>query len=488
MSWSETSDFAKCEQCGTEVFQPFTCSSCGRKLCFEHMLPESHRCLSQPKTLTPSAAPSAQISNGPEPVVKQRVKEKSPVHVASPAAVSDPPKASVKQPERKKIPAILSPVVQAPIAQKKVVKPPVELEKLAAPVPTLVKVPIVQEDSAKPRSVLVKVRVSCRKLPVYKLVVFATVALVLIAAVWVTPRLMSNMSWFSLSGNPSVAPSEEDIATFDTSATAPDSPTEYSYETLVCYALELINLDRQASGFQPVSLSTADSGQRHADEMLKNHYFSHWDTNGWKPCMRYTFSGGQGAVQENIAFTSGKFNVKEEIKKHEHNMMYDDAGSNWGHRDIILDPFHNRVSIGIAYDDDDFYFVQDFESCYVLWSTLFLSDQVRMQGTILKSNLSISHVAIHFDSVAPLTSQQLSGAPHNGVCGQGKYVGSVGPSGLKDAAGGMTIIAESWSKMGQTFDLAFDISPAFAQYGRGVYTLYLWTDSENCLTSLSVWN
>ena len=111
-----------------------------------------------------------------------------------------------------------------------------------------------------------------------------------------------------------------------------------------------------------------------------------------------------------------------------------------------------------------------------------------MQGTILKSNLSISHVAIYFDNVAPLTIQQLSSAPYNGGCSQGTYVGSAVPSGLKDAVGGMTIITATWSQMGQTFDLAFDLSPAFAQYGRGVYTLYLWTDSDNCLTSLSVWN
>ncbi len=46
-------------------------------------------------------------------------------------------------------------------------------------------------------------------------------------------------------------------------------------------------------------------------------------------------------------------------------MMYDDARSDWSHRDIIINPWHKKVSIGIAYDEDSVALVQQFEGDYV---------------------------------------------------------------------------------------------------------------------------
>ena len=39
----------RCEQCGKEVLFPFECSYCGKILCSEHRLPESHQCVGMPK-------------------------------------------------------------------------------------------------------------------------------------------------------------------------------------------------------------------------------------------------------------------------------------------------------------------------------------------------------------------------------------------------------------------------------------------------------
>ena len=41
-------------------------------------------------------------------------------------------------------------------------------------------------------------------------------------------------------------------------------------------------------------------------------------------------------------------------------MVYDDADSNWGHRDTMLDPAHSEVSIGVAFDDEFISLVQHF--------------------------------------------------------------------------------------------------------------------------------
>lgn len=79
------------------------------------------------------------------------------------------------------------------------------------------------------------------------------------------------------------------------------SPKNYSHEELVNYTLSLINSDRNGYVVNPngtinewvmpigenypqnVSLSSVDSAQQHADDMLENHYFSHWDTQSYKP-------------------------------------------------------------------------------------------------------------------------------------------------------------------------------------------------------------
>jgi len=327
------------------------------------------------------------------------------------------------------------------------------------------------------------------------------------AAIAVIAVIISVILWsaypslINLNQNPSVSPSPSPTApvpttTPRTTPTPSDSaPSETVNQELVEYALSLINSDRQDYGLQNVTLSSVDSGQRHAENLLEAKVLSHWDTDGYKPYMRYTLANGKGAVSENAAwaYNSGGIDPFEAIKQLEHDMMYDDASSNWGHRDNILNAFHNKVSIGIAYDHTNIYFVEDFEDNYVSWSTLTLSTQVVMQGTILKEDESISRVAIYFDNPTPLTTQQLDNPPYDSSYDSGTYVGMVvspPPAGSHylPPEEGILIVADTWSEAGQNFDIRFDMSDAFAQNGEGVYTLYLWTESNNQLTSLSIWN
>jgi len=322
-----------------------------------------------------------------------------------------------------------------------------------------------------------------------KLVALSAIIIIIGAIIWSAYPYLIQLTQ-SPSASTSPVPSTTPPPT-----TSPDTtPSEVNYEELVDYVLSLINSDRQSRGLQNVTLSSIDSGQRHADDMLANQFFSHWDTNGYKPYMRYTLAGGKGSVAENCAAQLGFYsNLKEALKGMEWRMMYDDADSNWGHRDNILDPLHNKVSIGIAFDDNDIYLVQDFEDDYVSWATLSLSNKVVMQGTILKAGESISQVAIYFDNPMPLTTKQLSNPPYDGSYDVGTYVGMVvspPPLGSQylPPEEGILIVADTWSEAGQNFNIRFDMSTAFAQYGRGVYTLYLWTDSNNHLTTLSIWN
>ncbi len=224
--------------------------------------------------------------------------------------------------------------------------------------------------------------------------------------------------------------------------------------------------------------------------MLKNDYFSHWGTDGSKPYMRYTSAGGKGAVAENIAaYTQGRpSDLGAGLKDLENGMMYNDAGSNWGHRDNILNPLHNEVSIGISYDSNHLYFVEDFINDYVQWSTFtVIQNQVSLAGTISKQ-MTLSEVNIFYESwPINLTKYQLDNSPYNGAYTQGTFVGMALPPNYQSQQG-ITITAQTWVQSGLTFQIEFDISQAFNLYGKGVYTIYLQTSSQDFLTTYSIWH
>jgi uncharacterized protein YkwD len=274
-------------------------------------------------------------------------------------------------------------------------------------------------------------------------------------------------------------------------STLPETPIN---EELINYALSLINSDRQSQGLQNVTLSSVDSGQRHADDMLANNFFSHWGTDGYKPYMRYTLAGGKGAVAENCAWqglTGNIFaiDVKSALKDMEWSMMYDDESSNWGHRDNIRDPQHNKVSIGVAYDNHNVYLVQDFENDYVSWDVLNINNnQVTLQGTTQGQQSNIQQIAIFYDNPTSLTPSQLKQTPYQGGYDAGTYVGLALPPNWQ-ATEGITLTADSWTQNGNNFQISFSLSQAVAAFGKGVYTLYFETGSStaDALLTYSVW-
>lgn len=272
------------------------------------------------------------------------------------------------------------------------------------------------------------------------------------------------------------------------------SPNGERDEALVSYALSLINFDREAYGLENVALSDVNSGQIHAEDMLRNSFFSHWDLNGYKPYMRYSLAGGKGAVAENIAamYSHGP-DLKGALAELERLMMYEDAEWDWGHRDNILNPFHNKVSIGVAYDALNLYFVEDFEDDHINWETFTVNNYaVTMNGTFQESGYIIRDVAIYYDNATSLTIEQFNNSPYNGSYNRGTFVGLALPPNWR-ATGGVTITAEEWSQTGDSFQINFDISRALSTQGAGVYTLYLVANVENnatdtdTFTSYSVW-
>ena len=327
-----------------------------------------------------------------------------------------------------------------------------------------------------------------------------------LAALTVIAAIVGAIIWsaypaiIQLTQSPSATPSPSTtspvpISSPQNTPTSPDAtPETVNHKELVDYALALINSDRQANGLQNVTLSSVGSGQHHADNMLENQFFSHWDTNGYKPYMRYTSAGGKGAVAENCAWKWATGNifgtdVKSALKDMEWSMMYDDASSNWGHRDNILDPLHNSVSIGVAYDNHNVYLVQDFENDYVSWNVLSVdNNQVTLQGTEQGEQANIKQIAIFYDNPVPLTPSQLEQAEYQDGYDAGTYVGLVLPPNWH-ATGGITVTADSWTQSGSNFQISFSLSQAVATFSEGVYTLYLETGSstDDALLTYSIW-
>ncbi len=269
----------------------------------------------------------------------------------------------------------------------------------------------------------------------------------------------------------------------------PVQPTYVPSNALVVYALSLINHDRNTYGLQNVTASNITSAQQHADSMLEYSYFSHWDTYGMKPYMRYTLLGGTGAVDENIGYIYSSLgeNVTKTLAQIEYDFVYNDEQCcNDGHRDNILDANHTQVSIGIAYNATTVYFVQDFINNYVSWMdntpAADASQNVYLSG-ILTPGYNLTSVEVSYDPpIMNLTPAELADSPYNGPYAQGTVIAGVGYSrfGRRFFYPNITTVnATTYSIQANRFNVQFPLAGLIRQYGSGEYTVDLWLASGN---------
>ena len=310
-----------------------------------------------------------------------------------------------------------------------------------------------------------------------------------------------------------------------------DYPPDYG--AIANFTLSVINEDRRAAGLQPVSLSGVPSGQQHADSMAYYGYFSHWDNQGYKPYMRYTLIGGTGSVEENAALnycTTSQPNSTRDIAASCSLQTLENAinGSEWmmmnndtaccsnGHRANILDPIHNQVSLGVAYNSTTVYLVEDFENSYIGSESLQVSSGVvTLHGLIpayqkgWMESESGAEISVYFDptpSNISLSAMRLltscdkyselsepASCQYQGAYTSGTPISTVFypcPAGRVCSSSGNFTYAQQWQMTYSTgaFDIVFSISALEAAYGNGVYTFYLWPAevATGPITSLSV--
>ena len=278
-----------------------------------------------------------------------------------------------------------------------------------------------------------------------------------------------------------------------------DVPYPADYDRMATFALGLINKDRADFNLSSVQQTSLNVAQQHADSMLRYGYFSHWDTQGYKPYIRYSLLGGRGAVAENIAYASvrpGHYSsasdVEPVLRMLESSMMYNDSVCcNDGHRENILNPLHTRVSIGIAYNYTTVFFAEDFENYY--FDLAFSVDQsyaVSIGGSPVGGGSSPTEVLVTFDATPAAESPyELNTGPSE--YDPGTVIGGVLPPCTLQCSRfihGVTEYATAWTFTPTQAALVFSLSKFVEAKGAGVYTIYILegNDTGTALTSISV--
>lgn len=271
----------------------------------------------------------------------------------------------------------------------------------------------------------------------------------------------------------------------------PTPKPQITQAELLKFAVEQINKDRAEQGLSPVLLSNNQAAQIHAEDILKTKTISHWMTNGEKPYMTYTIFGGTGDVSQNISFSGyddieqckrpyvicEKIEPFDAIKKAEYGMMYNDAYSNWGHRDNIIRPSHTHVSIGIAYDDYTFVFVQNFEDNYLDGSIQYSNNLVQINGNLREGK--VLNIGIFYDRLPTPSLYELH--KDDSFYELGELVAIVEhplpPNTYYDQPSDyQLIVANSWQENGQNLSISFDTSKVFSH--SGVYTVGIWLENK----------
>ena len=300
------------------------------------------------------------------------------------------------------------------------------------------------------------------------------------------------------------------------------------------YMLGLINDARLDAGIPPVTFGGNRAAQLHAESLLEHCVASHWSMDGLKPYMRYSLAGGYQSNAENVSgldYCYSRSDWVEPLSSFEAEAREEIRGflASPGHRENILDPWHKRVNIGLAWDSYNLRVVQHFEGNYVEYDRLpqIKNAVLSLAGHTKNGARFLSDdefgVQIYFDRPPmPLTRGQVSRTycyaggvlvsslrPPAAVLSywtEDEYLHSYrpcpdpydvsgdipGPQSDKEAdslwrrayEASKTaretslrvpwITASEWNAAGERFEVTADLNEVLGTHGNGVYTVVLW--------------
>lgn len=124
-------------------------------------------------------------------------------------------------------------------------------------------------------------------------------------------------------------------------------------------ALGLANRDREQHGRSPLQYDAllSEAAQRHAEDMLRRNYFSHYSPEGSTPSDRFRAVGGRRGAGENIMMMGG---VSTQVGANRLAYFQKAWMNSSGHRQNLLNPQYGRFGYGIASAGGRVYAVQLF--------------------------------------------------------------------------------------------------------------------------------
>jgi uncharacterized protein YkwD len=127
-------------------------------------------------------------------------------------------------------------------------------------------------------------------------------------------------------------------------------------------ALDLANQDRSRRGFSPLRPDSllSKAAQRHAEDMLRRGYFSHYSPEGRTPTDRFAAVGGRKGAAENIFMLRDSSLGNAPIGADRLAFFEQGWMRSPGHRQNLLDRRYGRFGFGLAVSGDRIYAVQLF--------------------------------------------------------------------------------------------------------------------------------
>ena len=297
-------------------------------------------------------------------------------------------------------------------------------------------------------------------------------------------------------------------------ATAVPTPIpDQELRSLQRHAVRLINEDRAAYDLPPIVLGSNMAAQLHARDMVEHGYLGHWWVDGRKPYIVYTQTGGTSYASENAAFsgwTDQRWETQncdswlvqctspdpeDTITDLHWSMMYDDANSDWGHRNNILRESHRAVNIGIAWSKKRVAFVQHLEGGAVAAQsgpTITRNGTLSLELVKRERGIDIGQVVSVYYDPTPVRMSVAQIERLDSYCVGGGQTTRCGESVIDifeppEPGWSYTdlqrtdIIADSWTETDNSFSFSADVS-SFVQKP-GVYTVIVWRDTGEDLLS-----
>ena len=254
-----------------------------------------------------------------------------------------------------------------------------------------------------------------------------------------------------------------------------DSP---EYPAMTTQLLNLVNAERAAVGASSLKLDSlaCSVAEKHAVEMARNDFLSHWGLDGRKPYHRYSFAGGVEAIQEN----DGAINTAVPIASDDvpihltslHKSMHDEVPPNDGHRKTILNPRHTHVGFGYATYNFCVRLCELYVARYVAIDPYAAiaspGDRIILRGTLLEPTYSLVAIDVFYEPLpsppdkAWLRILRPYGLPHE----RESLLPKLGPSYFyKDGSKGSIEL-----KGGGRFQAPFRLS----RKEPGIYTAVVW--------------